>query len=157
MRAGLRFANLAQTVTRYRRHAGSHSRQTHEWIVTKSAEVRRYVAALLFPQMSAAEQQSLVDALTRLIGGGRRWVDGVYAMARAVALAPAVPGIAPDWLIAQMQAHLLRMVEHALSRKLIDYETLESMTEGNGDFERWRMAGGGALDRDIMALVAAHA
>jgi hypothetical protein len=49
------------------------------------------------------------------------------------------------------------MIEHALSRKLIDYETLESMTEGNGDFERWRMAGGGALDRDIMALVAAHA
>ena len=157
MRAGLRFANLPQTVTRYRRHAASHSRQSQDWIVTKSAEVRREVVAMLFPQMSAAEQQALVDALTRLIGGGHRWVDGVYAMSRAVALAPAVPGIAPDWLIAQLQAHLLRMVEHALSRKLIDNETLESMTDSNGDFERWRMADGGALDRAIMALVAAHA
>jgi hypothetical protein len=68
-----------------------------------------------------------------------------------------VPGIAPGYLIAQMEAHLLRMVEHVLSRKLIGYETLESMTDNNEDFERWRMADGGALDLRIMALVAAHA
>jgi len=157
MRQGLRFANLAQTVTRYRRHAASHSRQTNEIIVTKSAQVRRTVVEMFFPKMPAPAQQALVEALTRLIGGGSRWVDGVYAMARAVALAPAVPGIAPGCLIAHMEAHLLRMVEHVLHHKLIDYETLESMTDSNEDFERWRMADGGALDRRIMALVAAHA
>jgi len=31
------------------------------------------------------------------------------------------------------------------------------MTDSNEDFERWRMADSGALDREIMALVAAHA
>ena len=157
MRNGLRFTNLAQTVTRYRRHAASHSQQTSELIVTKSGQVRGAVVAAFFPQMTAPEQQALVDALTRLIGGGRRWVDSVYAMSRAVKLAPAVPGIASQYLIAQMQAHLLRMIDHVLRHKLIDYETLESMTDNNEDFEHWRMADGGALDREIMALVAAHA
>ena len=157
MRQDLRFANLPQTVTRYRRHGASHSRQANEVIVTKSAQVRRRVVEAFFPQMPAPMQQALVDALTRLIGGGSRWVDGVHAMSRAVALAPTVPGIAAGYLIAHLQAHLLRMVEHVLRHKLVDYETLESMTDSNDDFERWRTADSGALDRAIMALVAAHA
>jgi hypothetical protein len=138
-------------VTRYRRHAGSLSHQSSDHIVVLSGHFRQAVVKLFFPAMPEPEQRALTDGLSRLIGGGRRWIDAVYAMSHAVALAPAVPRIDPAYMIAQLQNHLLHMIEFVVQKNVMDYETLEMMTDTNAHFEAWRMAAGGALDREIMA------
>jgi len=43
------------------------------------------------------------------------------------------------------------MIEFVVQKNVMDYETLEMMTDTNAHFEAWRMAAGGVLDREIMA------
>ncbi len=157
LRAGLRFENLPMVVTRYRRHGGSLSQQDSQNIVTLSSHFRREIVGIFFPAMPPTEQAALVDALSCLIGGGQHWVEAVYAISHAAMLAHQVPRIEPGYLVAQLRLHLLRMIRHVIRLKSIDFETLEMMTEVNAHFETWRRADGGALDRDIMAIVMAAA
>ena len=151
--AGLRFENLPQPLTRYRRHAASATAALpFSAFGRRNIEIRRRVAAHHFPGLAVETREALVDILSHRIGVGERWMAGVFAMARAAALAPAVPGIAPAHLIALLDEHLLRTLRHAIEHDRLDNDTLEWMTETNADFERWRMADGGALDARIVAL-----
>jgi glycosyltransferase involved in cell wall biosynthesis len=155
--AGLRFENLPYVVTRVRRHARSLTRQSREPVIAQARIVRRRIVEFLFPSLDAAEHAALVAALSVNLGGGQRWIDGACALAHAAELAGGARGADPATLRGLLVQNFLRMLRHALANGLIDNETLEMMTETNTHFERWRMADGGALDREIMALFAAGA
>jgi glycosyltransferase involved in cell wall biosynthesis len=151
--AGLRFANLPVVVTRMRRHAASLTRSAAAEVSIHARVVRRRIADHFFPQMTVIEREALVNALSVNLGGGRRWIDGACAIAHAAALAPTVAGADAAVLRELLKKNFLRMLRHALANRLVDNEVLEMMTETNTHFERWRMAGGGSLDADIMALL----
>ena len=152
--AGLRFANLPQVMTRVRRHAGSLTRAARERVFAEGCRVRRRVLSTQFPALGAAELDALTEALSVNIGGGQRWLDGARALARAVAQAPAVAGIDGALFRRRCEERLLAQIDYARGAGVIDYDTLEALTEQDSDFERWRNADGGALDCRIMALVA---
>ena len=153
MCAGLRLENLAAPVTRYRRHRDSMtSTLPFEQIGIQNVAVRQRVAAAHFPDMSGLQRDALVDAISRNLTGGQRWIDSVCALAHAAALAPRVPGIDAALMLNMLEKLLLRMIERALAQSGIDYDTLEMLSDTNPHFESWRAADSGALDIRIMAL-----
>ena len=152
--AGLRFANVPGVVTRMRRHAASLTRSAAVEVSTHARVVRRRIADHFFPQMTVIERESLVNALSANLGGGQRWIDGACAIAHAASLAATVAGVDAAVLRELLKQNFLRMLRHALANRSIDNEVLEMMTETNAHFERWRMAGGGSLDAEIMAALA---
>jgi glycosyltransferase involved in cell wall biosynthesis len=158
MCAGLRFENLPDVLTRYRRHAAAASSALpFSAFGTRNIVIRRRVAQHHFPGMTPAARESLIDILSHRLGVGDRWFNGVYAMSHAALLAPAVPRIAPALMRRLLAEHLLRTLRHAIAHDALANDTLEWMTEVNADFESWRMADGGVLDREIVALFASGA
>jgi glycosyltransferase involved in cell wall biosynthesis len=154
MRAGLRFENLAAPVTRYRRHRDSLTATlSFDEIGAQNIVVRQRVAATYFPGFTGAERTALVDAISRNLTGGQRWVDSVCALAHAAALAPEVPRIDAAVMLRMLEQILLRMIERALAQSGINYDTLEMLSDTQPHFERWRAADNGALDVRIMALL----
>lgn len=151
--AGLKFENLPNVVTRMRRHASSLTRRAGAEISAQARAVRLRIAEYFFPAMDDAARGALVAALSVNVGGGQRWIDGACALAHAAELADGAAGADAAALRRLLAQNLLRMLKHAFAHGLIDNETLEMMTETNAHFERWRMADGGALDREIVALV----
>lgn len=152
--AGLHFENMAAVMTRMRRHDASLTRCAGDDIATQARAVRLRVAQFMFPATNAAEQAALVSALSVNLGGGQRWIDGACALAHAAELAGTVAGVDAGALRRLLAENFLRMLKHALAHGLVDNEVLEMMTESNAHFERWRRADGGALDVEIMALLA---
>ncbi|MEO7726236.1 MAG: glycosyltransferase, partial [Burkholderiales bacterium] len=153
MRAGLRFENLAVPVTRYRRHRGSLTAMLpFAEIGAQNIAVRARVAAAYFPAMSDAGRAALVDAISRNLTGGQRWIDSACALAHAAALAPGVPRIDAPVMLRMLEDTLLVMIERALAQSGISYATLEMLSDTQPHFERWRAADNGALDMRIMAL-----
>jgi hypothetical protein len=150
--AGLQFENLPVLVTRMRRHGASLTRSGNAAAALAARQVRARVAAHFFPDMDRAAQAALVDALSVNIGGGQRWIDGACALAQASEQSGGISNVDAATLRRLLVENFLRMLRHALSHKLIDNDALELMTETNPYFERWRMADGGALDREIVAL-----
>lgn len=153
--AGLRFGNLPAVLTRMRRHGGSLTRLKQSEAAAPARALRARIAARFFPQMTAPQRAALVEALSVNIGGGQRWLDGVCALAQAACCAEEVSEVDAATLRRLLQENFLRMLRHALNHQLIDNDGLEMLTETNADFERWRMAAGGALDLQIIALVTA--
>jgi glycosyltransferase involved in cell wall biosynthesis len=153
MRAGLSFENLPVVLTRYRRHRDAMTRKTFDQCAAAGRGVRQRVVETFFPQMNADERESLVNALSYALGGGPRWLNGVYALSRAAMLAAQVPGVDSAWMVKSLESILLSMIERALESGAADNETLEMMTETNEHFERWRLGDGGALDAKIVALI----
>ena len=102
--------------------------------------------------MTATERDALVRALSYKLGGGQRWLDGVYAMSHAAMLAESIPRIDPGLMVRLLEEHLMGMIRDTMELGVMDMETLEMMTESNEHFERWRAADNGALDVRIMAL-----
>lgn len=153
MRAGLRFENLPVVLTRYRRHRGAMTKRAFDQCAAAGRLVRQRVVETFFPQMTADERESLVNALSSALNGGPRWVSGVYALSRAAMLASQVPDVDSAWMINSFESILLDMLERALKLGAANNEILEMMTEENENFADWRTTGGGALDGRIMALV----
>ena len=153
MRAGMRFENLPEVVTRYRRHGEAMTRKLPAECAASGRLVRQKVVDLYFPALSADERAALIDTLSTNLSGGTRWLDGVYALSHAAMLAQDVPGIDSAWLIKSLENVTVSMIERALKAGNADNETLEMMTETSPHFERWRAIDGGALDARIMALV----
>ena len=115
--AGLRFENLPQPLTRYRRHAASATAALpFSAFGRRNIEIRRRVAAHHFPDLAVETREALVVLI---------FLGAVLKSLREPRGTSADP-----W----------------------DARTLEWMTETNADFERWRMADGGALDARIVAL-----
>ena len=153
---GLRFENLPDVFTRYRRHSMAvSSALPFSAFGTRNIVIRRRVAQYHFPGMAPAEREALVDILSHRLGMGDRWFSGIYAMSRAALLAPTVPRIAPALMRRLLSEHLLRTLQYATTYDALTNDTLEWMTETNADFEHWRMADDGALDRQIVAMVTA--
>lgn len=152
--AGLRFENLPVVVTRVRRHAASLTRSAGALVFAEGCKVRGRVIGHLFPALSPAENAALVSALSLNLGGGQRWVDGVCAMAHSARLAAQAPGIDADYYLTLLESNLMRLIGHARGSGAIDNDTLEMITETNADFEHWRNARHGALDRRIVAMFA---
>jgi hypothetical protein len=115
--------------------------------------VRQKVVDMFFPVMAAGERAALLDALSTNLNGGTRWLDGVYAVSRAAALAKNIAGIDTAWMVKSLENVAVGMIERALKAGNADNETLEMMTETSAHFERWRAADAGALDARIMALI----
>ena len=154
MRAGLRLENLAMVVTRYRRHAKSYTAVDYESVVTHMHEIRAHVAASYFPSLSGRESTALADALSSRIVSRQGWTDSVRALARAAALAPAIPGIDVDDMMGRLARQLIRFIRRGLKAGAADYDTLEVVTESDRYLEQWRARDSGALDKQIMALFA---
>lgn len=152
VRAGLRFENLPVVVIRYRRHNESQTRKLFDRTVAQGCIVRKRLAETYFPTMTGAEHDALVRALSYKLGGGQRWLDGVYAMSHAALLATSIPRIDASLMVRLLEEHLIGMIKHTMELGIMDLETLEMMTENNEHFERWRAAEGGALDVRVMAL-----
>jgi glycosyltransferase involved in cell wall biosynthesis len=154
MRAGLRFENLDVVVTRYRRHAKSYTATAYASVVEHMHAIRGRVAATYFPALSAGECAALADALSSRISGRQGWIDGVRALAHAAMLVPAVPGIDAGDMTDRLGKQLIGFIGRGLQLGVADYETLEAVTDGDPNLERWRAADSGALDKRVMALFA---
>jgi glycosyltransferase involved in cell wall biosynthesis len=152
MRAGMRFENLADVLTRYRRHGAATTRKSSAQCAVTGSLIRRRVVDAYFPQLAANERDALVDALSNNLSGGPRWLDGIYAVSHAVTLAKDVTGIDAAWLIKSLETVVAGMIDRAVTLGNASNETLEMMTETNTHFEQWRAASGGALDARIMSI-----
>ena len=153
MRAGMRFENLPVVLTRYRRHGEAMTRKLSAECAASGRAVRRKVVDIFFPALDAGERDALVDALSANLGGGERWLAGIYALSHAAMLTQDIAGIDAGWLLKSLENIAAGMIERALKLGNADNETLEMMTETSAHFERWRAASDGALDARIMALV----
>ena len=152
--AGLRFENLPDVVTRYRKHAGAMTNNSLAPMIAQSAAIRGRVARHYFPALSDAEVGAMADALSYHLPGGARLVAAVYALSHAAALAPERTDIDSGLLVQMLQANVLRIIERGVRKGKLDYALLEHMTDENAFFERWRSADSGALDAQIMSLLA---
>ena len=152
MRAGLRFENLGRVVTRYRRHATSYTATAYDSVVAHMHAIRGRVAATYFPAMTGRESAALADALSSRIGRRQGWINSVCALSHAAMLAPAVPGIDAGDMMGRLATQLAGFIGRGLKLGMIDYDTLEAITDGDRNLERWRAMDSGALDKRIMAL-----
>jgi len=152
MRAGLRFENLPQVVTRYRRHAASYTASDYGNVVSHMHSIRGEVIAHYFPAMTDAARAALADALSGRIVSRAGWAAGASAMAQAAMLAPAVPGIDVADMLDRLEVQLLNFIVRGLEVQATDFAALEALTDQDDNFEQWRARDSGALDRRIMAL-----
>ena len=152
MRAGLRFENLPQVVTRYRRHARSYTASDYGSVISHMHAIRTQVIAHYFQAMAAPERAALADALSCRIASRQGWAAGASALAHAAKLAPAVPGIDVVDMLERLALQLLNFIARGLEVRATDLAMLEALTERDDNFEKWRALNSGALDQRIMAL-----
>ena len=152
MMAGLRLENLAQVVTRYRRHAESMTRTHIDEMLVCACRVRKRVVDAYFPAFTETERTAVVNAIAGGFETLEVWCEELYALSRAALAAADVPGIDNALMVRLLSERALRSIKDAAKRGAVSADTLEMMTEANPYFERWRAADNGALDQRIMAL-----
>jgi glycosyltransferase involved in cell wall biosynthesis len=152
MRAGMRFENLPIVLTRYRRHGAAMMRKPPADWIAQACRVRRRVVETYFPRLDADERDALVDALSRNLTSGPRWLNGIYALSHARMLVPDARRIDAATMINLLENNLMRLIDRGIRRGAADNKTLEMMTETSEHFEKWRAADNGAIDARIMAL-----
>jgi glycosyltransferase involved in cell wall biosynthesis len=150
--AGLRLENLRMVVTRYRRHAESMTYTHIDEMLVRGCQVRKRVVDAYFPAFSESERIALVNAIAGGFATLQLWRDELFALSRAALAAKGIPGIDSALMVRLLSEHAMRMIKDAVKRGVVDFDTLEAMTEANPDFERWRAADNGTLDVSIMAL-----
>lgn len=154
LRAGLRFANLAQVVTRYRRHGAAMTATARDVMAVHTRAARRVVAAALFPRLDARACDALADAISGRLPDAARWRAGVHALSLAAGAAGEVPRINATMMLQYLEFVLLGAIRGALESGLADANQLERLTDEDEAFAGWRAADGGSLDGRIVALYA---
>ena len=152
MMAGLRQENLAQVVTRYRRHAESMTRTHIDEMLVCACRVRKRVVDAYFPAFPEAERIAIVNAIAGGFDTLPIWCEEIYALSHAALAAADVPEVDSALMVQLLSDRVMRSIKDAIKRGAVSADTLEMMTESNSYFERWRAADNGALDQRIMAL-----
>jgi glycosyltransferase involved in cell wall biosynthesis len=150
--AGLRLENLGRVVTRYRRHTASMTYTHIDEMLACACVVRKRVVDAYFPSFPEVERIALVNAIAGGFVTPELWRDGLYALSRAALAAKDVPGVDSALMVRLLSEHAMRSIKGAVRRGTVDFAMLETMTEANPYFERWRAADNGAMDVSIMAL-----